>query len=117
VIEISSLAKLREEGSMTRRSLLIALVSATGAMAVTDVASKPEDKFALANEEVKELLLLLDTDKNGRISKQEWMNFMEAEFNKLDRDGNGELDPKELLQSKLSARRGSSAPTTKKLTD
>jgi hypothetical protein len=30
------------------------------------------------------------------------MNFMEAEFNKLDKHGNGELDPKELLQSKLS---------------
>jgi Ca2+-binding EF-hand superfamily protein len=87
---------------MTRRSLLIALMSGAGAMAVTDVAQKPRDKFALANEDVKELLLLLDTDKNGRISKQEWMNFMEAEFNKLDKDGNGELDPNELMQSKLS---------------
>ena len=99
---------------MTRRGLLIALMSATGAMAVTDAAQKPtapqpRDKFALANEDVKELLLLLDTDKNGRISKQEWMNFMEAEFNKLDTDGNGELDPKELLQSRLSVRQGSSA--------
>jgi Ca2+-binding EF-hand superfamily protein len=93
---------------MTRRSLLIALMSSAGAMAVTDVAQKPRDKFALANEDVKELLLLLDTDKNGRISKQEWMNFMEAEFNKLDKDGNGELDPKELLQSRFSVRQGSS---------
>jgi len=37
------------------------------------------------------------------------MNFMEAEFNKLDKDGNGELDPQELMQSKLSVGRGSSA--------
>jgi len=37
------------------------------------------------------------------------MNFMEAEFNKLDKDGNGEFDLKELLQSRLSARQGSSA--------
>ncbi len=94
---------------MTRRSLLIALASATGAMGVTGVAPRPRDKFALANENVKELLLLLDTDKNGRISKQEWLNFMEAEFNKLDKNGNGELDPKELLQSKLSLRQGNSA--------
>jgi hypothetical protein len=34
---------------------------------------------------------------------------MEAEFNKLDKDGNGELDPKELAQSKLSLRQSSSA--------
>jgi Ca2+-binding EF-hand superfamily protein len=94
---------------MTRRRLFIALMSATGAMALTDVAPKPRDKFAQANQNVKELLLLLDTDKSGRISKQEWMNFMEAEFNKLDKDGNGELDPQELMQSKLSVGRGSSA--------
>jgi Ca2+-binding EF-hand superfamily protein len=94
---------------MTRRSLLIALMSASGAMAVADVAPKPRDKFAQANENVKQLLLLLDADKNGRISKQEWMAFMEAEFNKLDKDGNGELDPKELMEARLSVRQGSSA--------
>jgi Ca2+-binding EF-hand superfamily protein len=94
---------------MTRRSLLITLMSATGALTGTAWAQKPsaakqQDRFALANEDVKQLLLLMDSDKNGRISKQEWMNFMEAEFNKLDRDGNGELDPKELEQSTLSVR-------------
>jgi Ca2+-binding EF-hand superfamily protein len=94
---------------MTRRSLLVALMSAIGARAVADAGPKPQDKFARANENVKELLLLLDADKNGKISKQEWMNFMEAEFNKLDKDGNGELDPKELMQAKISLRLGSPA--------
>ena len=93
---------------MTRRSLLIARLSASGAMAVIEVQSKQRDKLALANENVEELLLLPDTDKNGRISKQEWLNFMEAEFNQRDKDGNGELDRKELLQTKLSARQRSS---------
>jgi Ca2+-binding EF-hand superfamily protein len=55
----------------------------------------------------------MDADNNGKISKQEWMNFMEAEFNKLDKDGNGELDRKELLQSKVSVRQGSSANATR----
>lgn len=94
---------------MTRRSLLIALMSTGGALAVADVAPKPQDKLAQANENVKQLLLLLDADKNGRISKQEWMAFMEAEFNKLDKDGNGELDQKELMLAKLSVRQGSFA--------
>jgi hypothetical protein len=93
---------------MTRRSLLIARLSATGAMAVIEVESKPRDKLALANQNVEELLLLPDTDKNGRISKQEWLNFMEAEFNQRDKDGNGEPDRKELLQTKFSARQRSS---------
>jgi hypothetical protein len=45
--------------------------------------------------------LLMDTDKNGKISKQEWMKFMEAEFDRLDKDKSGDLDVKDLGQSKL----------------
>jgi hypothetical protein len=63
---------------MTRRSLL----SATVAIAVTDVEPKPRDRFARANENVRELMLLLDTDNHGRISKPERLNFLEAEFNR-----------------------------------
>ena len=47
----------------------------------------------------------MDTDKNGKISKQECMKFMEAEFDKLDKDKNGELDAKELTQSSLRVTR------------
>ncbi len=91
---------------MTRRGLLIAVMSATGAAVAQKVAAPAQgDKFALANQNVKQLLLLMDTDKNGRISKREWMSFMEAEFNRLDRDGNGELDLNELRQSGIAIRR------------
>lgn len=96
---------------MTRRSMLIALMIAPGtavvrfALAQKVAAPVQEDEFALANEDVKELLLLMDKDKNGKISKQEWMNFMEAEFNRLDKAGSGELDPNELRQSGISTRR------------
>jgi hypothetical protein len=62
---------------------------------------KPPDKLAIGEDEVKQLLLLMDTDKNGKISKQEYMNFMAAEFDRLDKDKSGELDPKELTQSQL----------------
>jgi hypothetical protein len=62
---------------------------------------KPQDNLALAEEHARELLLLIDTDKSGKISKIEWMKFMEAEFDRLDKAKNGELDVKELTQSKL----------------
>ena len=62
---------------------------------------KPQDKLALGEEQAEQLLLLIDTDKNGKISKREWMNFMEAEFDRLDKDKKGRLDAKELGQSKL----------------
>ena len=49
----------------------------------------------------KELSLLMDTDKSGKIPKQEWMKFMEAEFDRLDKDKKGEIDQKELMQSRV----------------
>jgi Ca2+-binding EF-hand superfamily protein len=92
---------------MTRRGLLIAMISASGIVTLSQkvCASAEQDKFAVANEDVKELLLLMDTDKSGKISKREWMNFMEAEFNRLDKDGNGELDLNELRQSGVWVKR------------
>jgi Ca2+-binding EF-hand superfamily protein len=88
---------------MTRRNLLISLMSASGvAVAQRLDAPAQQDKFTQANQNVKKLLLLMDTDKSGKISKREWMSFMEAEFDRLDRDGNGELDPKELRQAAIS---------------
>ena len=75
--------------------------------AVAQKASVPktQDKVALGLAEVKQLLLLMDTDKNGKISKQEWMEYMEAEFDRLDKAKTGELDAKELAQSQVSATR------------
>jgi len=71
------------------------------AVAQKAAVPKPQDKLALGEPEVKQLLLLMDTDKSGKISKEEWMKFMEAEFDRLDKDKKGQLDAKELTQSKL----------------
>jgi Ca2+-binding EF-hand superfamily protein len=43
----------------------------------------------------------MDTDKNGKVSKQEWMRFMEAEFDRLDKNKDGELDLRELEKSQV----------------
>ena len=84
-------------------AVLIAICAAlaTAPAQTKAAAPQPQDKLALAEGEVKQLLLLMDTNKNGKISKQEWMNFMEAEFERLDKDKSGELDVKELAQSQF----------------
>jgi hypothetical protein len=92
----------------------IAVFVAIWAMLGTAVAQKasvpkPQDKVELGLAEVKQLLLLMDTDKNGKISKQEWMKYMEAEFDRLDKDKTGELDAKELAQSQVGVRRVAAA--------
>jgi len=94
---------------MTRRGVLLALVGATSAVVGAAFAQrasvpKPQDKTALAEANAKELLLLMDTDKTGKISKQEWMKFMEAEFDRLDKNKKGELDSEELMQSRVWVR-------------
>jgi hypothetical protein len=86
---------------------VIAMLVSTWAILETAAAQtkaavpKPQDKLAIVEGEVKELLMLMDTDKNGKISKHEWMAFMEAEFDRLDKAKNGQLDVMELTQSKL----------------
>jgi hypothetical protein len=109
------------EAAMAKRNGLTLIILETGVLLATGLiagsmlaqkqavptqASKQAtvnapSKRELRQDEVKQLLLLMDTDKNGKITKQEWMSFMEAEFDRLDKDKSGELDPKELTQSRV----------------
>ncbi len=66
--------------------------------------TEKERKLAAATEAAKQLLLVMDTDKSGKVSKEEWMKFMEAEFDRLDTDHKGQLDVKELTQSRVRVR-------------
>ena len=95
---------------MTRRNLLttillIALMAAGGAVGTSRAQKasvpKQQDIVALGREKAIELMLVIDTDKNGKVSKQAWMKFMEAEFDRLDKDKPGQLAAKELTESKV----------------
>jgi EF hand len=100
------------------RSVRAAVLAAVGVLGVgatigaTLVAQEsdqktvsPNDKKVAAGErEAKKLLLLMDTDKSGKVSKQEFMSFMEAEFERMDINKDGELDVKELTNSRVQVR-------------
>jgi hypothetical protein len=62
-------------------------------------------KVIAGQVEANKLLLLMDADKNGKVSRAEFMAFMAAEFDRLDINHDGELDVKELEQSQLSTAR------------
>jgi Ca2+-binding EF-hand superfamily protein len=75
------------------------LISAAWVFALTgSLVAKTNDKQTAAHEEVKRLLLMMDTDQNGKVSKKEFMSFMDAEFDRLDTDKSGELDLQELTK-------------------
>ena len=62
---------------------------------------RPQDALVLGENAAKDLLLLIEPDKNGKISKQAWMRFMGEEFDRLDKDKKGELDAQELRSERV----------------
>ena len=62
-------------------------------------------KLAVATEAAKQRLLAMDTNKSDKVSKEERMKFMEAEFDRLDTDHKGQLDVKELTRSRIQVPR------------
>ncbi len=60
--------------------------------------AKRDQNVAAGEAEAKRLLVLMDKDKSGRVSHQEFMAYMEAEFQRLDVNKDGELDVKELTE-------------------
>jgi hypothetical protein len=93
---------------MTQRNLLtairlLAVIIGTYAVAPSSAqkANVPihQDVVALAQPKVIEVLPLMDTDRNGKISKRDFMNLMEAVFDRLDKDKKSELDPRQFRQS------------------
>jgi EF hand len=101
-MEVSMLTQRHFVRVIVPIAALVAIWAILGtAVAQRAAVPKAQDKLALGEPEVTQLLLLMDTDKSGKISKEEWMKFMEAEFDRLDKDKKGLLDAKELAQSKL----------------
>ena len=84
---------------------VLAVVRTAGAASQEGSAAPvftPNSKPVAAGEtEAKKLLILMDADKSGTVSKKEFMDFMGAEFDRLDVNHDGALDVKELEQSQL----------------
>lgn len=82
---------------------VIAAQDTSGQNASAAKATAKEKSIVAGEVEAKRLLLLMDRDQNGKVSRQEFMDFMTAEFDRLDVNKDGELDVRELTQSRLSA--------------
>jgi len=88
-------------GMFTAGVTLRTIASGQSSSPDTQNITPQSPKVAAGEIEAKKLLLLMDTDQNGKVSRQEFMNFMAAEFDRLDKNKDGQLDVKELTQSQL----------------
>ncbi|MGA3092618.1 MAG: EF-hand domain-containing protein [Terriglobales bacterium] len=100
---LSSIAAVFLAGATVLNAGTTQSEKATGAVSPTSANEKAEHerKLAIATEAAKQLLLVMDTDKSGKVSKQEWMKFMEEEFDRLDVNHDGQLDVQELTKSRM----------------
>ena len=91
---------------MAQKKLLIVVAGAIaliGAAAAQKMETRTPDKWVLAEDHTRALLLLMKTDGTSKISKKEWMKFMEAEFDRLDKERKGVVDPQALEQANMIA--------------
>ncbi len=84
---------------------VVALTFLSTAAAQKASVPKPQDALVMGEEHVRELLLLMKADKNGNVTRQEYMRFMEAEFQRLDKAQAGLLNARALNQANISASR------------
>jgi hypothetical protein len=80
----------------TAKTVLLIAALCTGSLSVGARAADSDRSLASGEPSVRQLLALMDKDKNGMVSRQEFMDFMAAEFDRLDKNKDGELDANEL---------------------
>jgi EF hand len=71
------------------------------AKATNDLMIAFRKQLEAADGSAERLLLRMDRNRDGGVSKQEFLDYMDAEFDRLDTDKNGKLDADELKQLRI----------------
>jgi hypothetical protein len=84
---------------MSGNRIRLSIVAAIAGLAGAAIASPKLDPMTAGLKQTVQLLVLMETNHNGVVTKAEFMQFMEAEFDRLDKNKDGALDVKELTQT------------------
>jgi hypothetical protein len=81
---------------MTRKVIALIVTSfVVGTLSPAALAAGKQTAAA-AERDVRTLVRMMDKDQNGVVSKDEFMAFMSREFDRLDVNKNGTLEPREM---------------------
>jgi len=85
---------------MPRLEHIIALVgvSLLVGSASTAALAQSQRTRATASRDVSQLLQMMDKDRNGSVSREEFLDFMSQTFDRLDVNKSGALEPGELAR-------------------
>jgi Ca2+-binding EF-hand superfamily protein len=89
--------------NLLKTAIAVVLLTAASCASAAPAADKKDQK---AMEYAKEMLRLMDTDANGKVSREEFMAYMNKQFDLLDVNKDGELDVKELTGLRNTTRPG-----------
>jgi hypothetical protein len=85
---------------MSKRQVFVTCLGLAFAIfAGPDAMAAGRHVHSAAYTKVEQLIRLMDKDKNGQVSKAEFMQFMGEEFDRIDVDRSGSLTRGELSQS------------------
>jgi len=76
-------------------AFLVGASLALGAISTSAIAQSKPTKMT-ASRDVRQLIRMMDRDRNGTVSKEEFMDFMSQTFDRLDVNKSGQLEPEEL---------------------
>ena len=80
----------------TRGTIFLVGVSLAVGIISTSTIAQSKKATATRDAQARQLLRAMDKDKDGTVSKQEYLDFMSGTFNRLDVKKNGQLKEEEL---------------------
>jgi Ca2+-binding EF-hand superfamily protein len=83
--------KIKHLAAMATMIGAVISASATAADPVKGVGTPAANRYTQA------LVTRMDVNRDGKVTQEEFMKFMEAEFNALDKDKSGMLETSEIL--------------------
>ena len=84
---------------MTKIATIALMAASLIALSGASASAFSEKALTKGERDARHLMHLMDRDHNGQVSKAEFLQFMEQEFDRVDRDRSGQLTQEELSRS------------------